>query len=147
MTELLRATLDTNVLVSATLSRNPNSPTRELMICWRRNEFTLLTCDELFQEFAEKLIERHVAEAEIEEQLDALALWATWVVVPSESIEPLLNDSDDNVVVACAVIGHADYLVTYDPHFDVLGGDYRGVKIVKALPFLWALRGEPPTNS
>jgi hypothetical protein len=30
--------------------------------------------------------------------------------------------------------------VTYDPHFDSLQGDYRGIKIVKAIPFLEALR-------
>jgi len=47
----------------------------------------------------------------------------------------------DNVVVACAVEGKANYLVTYDPHFDVLDGDYKGIKIVKAIPFLEALRG------
>lgn len=32
------------------------------------------------------------------------------------------------------------YLVTYDPHFDSLQGEYRGVKIVKAIPFLDVLR-------
>lgn len=142
MTELLRATFDTNVLVSATLSRNSASPTRELTDRWRRGEFTLLTCDQIAQEFSEILLEREVAVAEIEEQLNALVQFAEWVTVPPEAIEPLLADPDDNVVIACAVIGNAHYLVTYDPHFAPLGPEYRGIKIVKALPFLWAVRGD-----
>jgi hypothetical protein len=31
--------------------------------------------------------------------------------------------------------------VTYDPHFDSLNGKYRGIKILKAIPFLEVLRG------
>ena len=47
---------------------------------------------------------------------------------------------DDDVILACAAVGQADYLITYDPHFDVLKGEYHGAKVVKALPFLWAIR-------
>lgn len=48
----------------------------------------------------------------------------------------------DDVIVACAVQGKAQYIVTYDPHFDSLGGEYQGIKIVKAIPFLEVLRQE-----
>ena len=42
----LRAVLDTNVFVAAYLSRNPNSPTREIIDRWLRGEFDLLySCD------------------------------------------------------------------------------------------------------
>jgi predicted nucleic acid-binding protein len=62
------------------------------------------------------------------------------VDVPLEKIENLLPDPDDNVIVACAVEGKADYLVTYDPHVDPLSGEYQGIRILKAIPFLEALR-------
>ncbi|MEA3459411.1 MAG: hypothetical protein U9R11_01835 [Chloroflexota bacterium] len=39
-------------------------------------------------------------------------------------------------------VGRADYLVTYDPHFDCLGGEYRGFKIVDGLHFLYVVRGD-----
>ncbi len=52
-----------------------------------------------------------------------------------------------DVILACAVIGRADYLVSYDPHFAVLGDNHRGIKITKALPFLWAGRGDVPPAS
>lgn len=72
--------------------------------------------------------------------VERLAQLAEWVEIPIEKIEALLSDPDDNVIVACAVEGSANYLVTYDPHFDALGGEYRGLKIIKAIPFLEILR-------
>jgi len=140
VTKRLRAVFDTNVFVSASLSKNANSPTRELLERWKKKEFTLVICDQIAKEMIEKLTERRVPDEEITEQVSALASAAEWAVVPEEKIEALLSDPDDNVVVACAVEGGANYLVTYDPHFDSLNGEYRGVKIVKAIPFLEVLR-------
>ena len=142
MTKRPRAVFDTNVFVSASLSKNANSPTRELLERWKRNEFTLLVCNQIAKELIEILTERGLTAEEIVDQISGLARSAEWVIVPEEKIEDLLADPDDNVVVACAVEGAANYLVTYDPHFDTLGGNYRGIKIVKAIPFLEALRRE-----
>lgn len=140
MTKKPRAVFDTNVFVSASLSKNANSPTRELLQRWKNNEFTLIICDQIAKELLEKLHQRGVSQNTINEQIDALSSAAEWVVVPEEKIEDLLSDPDDNVVVACAVEGKANYLVTYDPHFDSLKGNYKGMKIVKAIPFLEVLR-------
>ncbi len=142
MTKRPRAVFDTNVFVAASLSKNANSPTRELLERWKRNEFTLLVCNQIAKELIEILTERGLTAEEIVDQISALARSAEWVIVPEEKIEDLLSDPDDNVVVACAVEGAANYLVTYDPHFDSLGSEYRGIKIVKAIPFLEALRRE-----
>jgi predicted nucleic acid-binding protein len=50
VTERLRAVFDTNVFVSALLSRNPTSPTQELMRRWRNEEFILLVSQALLLE-------------------------------------------------------------------------------------------------
>ena len=102
----------------------------------------LVICNQIAKELVEKLFERSVDKSDIDEQVDALSSAAEWVEVPEEKIENLLSDPDDNVVVACAVEGKANYLVTYDPHFDLLEGEYQGIKIVKAIPFLEALRND-----
>lgn len=112
---------------------------------WKNGEFTLVICDQIAKELAETLAERGIGLDTIEEQLTALARAAEWVIVPNESIENLLSDSDDNVIVACAVKGKANYLVTYDPHFNSLNGEYKGVKILKAIPFLEVLREDAST--
>lgn len=140
MTKRPRAVFDTNVFVSSSLSKNVNSPTRELLTRWKNREFTLIICDQIAKELLEKLFERGVSQDVINEQIDALSSAAEWVIVPQEKIKDLLSDPDDNVIVACAVEGKANYLVTYDPHFDSLEGDYKGIKIVKAIPFLEVLR-------
>jgi hypothetical protein len=43
----------------------------------------------------------------------------------------------------CAVAGQATHLVTYDPHFAILGGQRLGIQIVDALGFLAVLRAYP----
>jgi uncharacterized protein len=147
-TKRLRAVFDTNVFVSATLSKNPSSPTKELLARWQNDEFTLLTCDAIINELIEKLIERKIEQADIIILTAQLESLAELVVVPSEQIAHLVSeDADDDVIVACAVIGNADYLVTYDPHFEPLGDEYTGIKITKALPFLWAVRGDQPVDA
>jgi putative PIN family toxin of toxin-antitoxin system len=140
VTKKIRAVLDTNVFVSAALSKNANSPTREALDRWKRGEFVLLICTPLAEEIVEKLLDHRVDKEKVGDLVETLVNWAEWVEVPPAKIESLLSDPDDNVIVACAVEGGANYLVTYDPHFDSLQGDYCGVKIVKAIPFLDVLR-------
>ena len=140
MTKSFRTVLDTNVFVSAALSKNPSSPTREILDRWKQNEFILLICTPLAEEIVEKLLDHSIDEKLVGALVERLAQLAEWVEVPPEKIKNLLSDPDDNVIVACAVEGRANYLVTYDPHFDLLNGEYRDVKILKAIPFLEVLR-------
>ena len=145
MTERLRAVFDTNVFVSALLSRNPTSPTQELMWRWRNEEFILLVSQALLLELVGKLQERGIGQDQIQELLATIARLAEWVDVPPEAVVPVVTaDPDDDQILACATVGGASYLVTYDPHFDVLEGMYRGIEITKALPFLWKVRGDQP---
>jgi predicted nucleic acid-binding protein len=107
---------------------------------WQRGEFVLLICTPLAEEIVEKLLDYSIGTEKVSVLVERLAQLAEWVEVPTEKIESLLSDPDDNVIVACAVAGKANYLVTYDPHFDSLHGEYQGVKILKAIPFLEVLR-------
>jgi putative PIN family toxin of toxin-antitoxin system len=133
--------LDTNVFVSAFLSRSITSPTRELIQRWLADEFTLLISDALLDEIAEKLIERGIQQEKVLAFLATLSSLAEYVEVPAEAVQPvIIADPDDDHILACAVVAGADYLVSYDPHFAQLGGIHQGIKIVKALPFLWAVR-------
>lgn len=145
MTERLRAVFDTNVFLSAYLSRNPTSPTQELIDRWLSEEFTLLVCDASVDELIEKLVERRIAQPDIDTFVALLDSMAEWIDVPGEAMERVVSaDADDDVIVACAIVGGADFLVTYDPHIAELGDVYRGIRITKALPFLWAVRGDKP---
>ena len=145
MTDPPRAVFDTNVFVSAFLSRNPSSPTRELIERGKNGEFVLLISDALADELIEKLLKKGVALYEVLEFTALLGQLAEWVEVPEEAVRPLVaQDPDDDYVIACAAVGNADCLVTYDPHFEILGETFEGIEIMKALPFLWKVRGDRP---
>lgn len=147
MTDRLRAVFDTNVFISAVLSRSPRSPTRELIERWKVGELTLLVSDALLAELVEKLLEKSIDPNRITDLVTSILQMAEWVDVPAATVRPvILQDPDDDHVLACAVVGKADYLVTYDPHFDPLGGSYESFQITKALPLLWEVRGDQPTG-
>jgi putative PIN family toxin of toxin-antitoxin system len=143
----LRAVLDTNVFVSAFLSRSPTSPTQELIQRWEADEFTLLISDALLEEVAEKLDAHGISQGRIVEFLTLMDRLAERVVVPDEAVTSVIEaDPTDDPILACAAVGEADYLISYDAHFDVLEGEYQGIKITRALPFLWAVRGDSPQD-
>ncbi|MDI6791764.1 MAG: hypothetical protein QME81_02690, partial [bacterium] len=63
------------------------------------------------------------------------------VILTSGDICPVITaDPDDDTVLASAVTGRADYLITYDSHFDTLGGRYNNIQITEPLGFLFILR-------
>ena len=144
MTDPLRAVFDTNVYVAAMLTKSAASPTRELLERLKAKTYVLLVCEAILDEVAEKLEGHGVEPERIVDLLTQLEAFAQPVSVPVEAVESVLKDPDDDIVLACAVLGRAGHIVTYDPHFDTLGGEYQGIKIVKALPFLWAVRGDTP---
>ncbi len=91
-TERLRAVFDTNVFVSAFLSRNPTSPTQELIRRWEGGEFVLLVSDALLEEVAGKLVERGIEQERVIEFLTLVGRLAEWVDVPPEAVRPVIAD-------------------------------------------------------
>ena len=137
----LRIVLDANVFTAAYLSKSTTSPNKELINRWLNGEFTLLTSDVLLKEVANKLIEKNIDTLLIEELLTNISIYAKEIFISDEKfIEVIKEDIDDNHVIACAVVGKANYIITYDSHFDVLGGEYKGIRILEPLPFLFEFR-------
>lgn len=139
----LRAVLDTNVVVAALLSKNSASPTLEIISRWRSEEFDLLYSQHIREEYVEKLLDRRVDIAKAAAFLSNLATQGILVSLePADILRRVPADSDDDAVLACAIVGRATHLVTYDPHLQALGRRYQGVHIVDGLRFLYALRGD-----
>ncbi|MBE2235518.1 MAG: putative toxin-antitoxin system toxin component, PIN family [Anaerolinea sp.] len=141
----LRAVLDTHVVIAAHLSRNPRSPTIELLARWRAGEFVQLHSDDMLVELVEKFQARRIApEASDFYLADLISIGEHVIVLPEQMPEAIAADSDDNAILACAFVGRATHLVTYDPHFDVLGAAYQGIPILDGLHFLYVVRGDKP---
>ena len=128
----IRAVLDTNVPIAAHLSRNPRSPTVELIERWRAGEFVQLYSDDTLAEFLEKFLARRVhPESVAHDVADLLRLGEHVDVADHWVSRPIVTaDPDDDMVLACALAASATCIVTYDPHFDVLGGDYESIPIL-----------------
>jgi putative PIN family toxin of toxin-antitoxin system len=139
--ERWRIVFNTNIFVAGMLSKNPTSPNKELLERWRAGQFTLLTSRVLMLEVIEKLDERGIDRLTILDLISRLNIAAEKVELnPSDVLPVISEDADDDHVLACAVVGNADYILTYDPHFDVLGSSYKGIQIVEPIPFLFRLR-------
>jgi putative PIN family toxin of toxin-antitoxin system len=145
---LFRAVFDTNVIIAALKSKNPNSPTVELLKRWRNDEFILLYADDLLLEYREKFITRNIDSALRIAFLASLNVLGERIVLATDQIKRIVsNDPDDDIFVACAIIGRATHLVSYDPHLLNIGESYQGVAILDGLHFLYAVRGDKrPSN-
>ncbi len=145
MTDHLRAVFDTNIFISAFPSRNPRSPAQELLGRWQEGEFVLIFCEALLDEILDKMNDRQINHREVQKFIALTERLAEMIVISMEDAPITIPaDLDDDIIVACAIEAKVNFWVTHDKHFDVLGGEYQGVKIVKALPFLWAVRGDQP---
>jgi uncharacterized protein len=130
---------DTNILLSALLSTNSN-PFRCLALA-RIGQVESVTCQEILDEFAEKLLVKfkfseEMAQAAVEE----VSRFSRLIEI-SGTLKAVPDDPDDDRVVECAVIGNATHIVTGDKHLLSLTS-HQGIAILKAAEFV-ALLSSP----
>ena len=133
----LRATLDTNVFVSGLISRQ-GAP-REIIDAWAAGEFTLVTSPYLIAELRRVLTYPRIAnrlripEAELQVLFRELSEESA-VTAGALDLSGVTRDPKDDAVIACAVEGNADYVVSGDE--DVLVVErYDDVKMINPLQF------------
>lgn len=120
----LRVTLDTNVFVSGLISRQ-GAP-REIIDAWVAGTFTLVTSPYLISELRRVLTYPRIADrlrlTDVELQVLFHALSRKSVVTEGALDLPgVTRDPKDDPVIACAVEGGADYVVSGDEDILVLG--------------------------
>ena len=134
------AVVDTNVFVSGTI--NPQGRSRQVLRAWHEARFRLILSDrqhaKLITVFARpKFIQQfRITLIELIELIARIAGVAP--VVPSSSIPVSLRDPKDEHILAAALVGKADYLVTGDDDLLVHQGDPRlgALQIITASQFL-----------
>ncbi len=106
--------LDTGILVAALITRD--TPPDQLYQLWRKQRFTLITSEPQLSEF--RRVTRYPKLRRFLKAHEAGTLLrgvrARAVVVPGLPQIDLVDDPDDNLVLATALAGEADYLVTGD---------------------------------
>lgn len=129
----LRVVLDTNVLVSA--FQFPSGTAAVLWDALGRDRYLLVSSPAIVREFTE-ILRRPFGwkEADVERAVRLLARKASFVNLTSiPDVVP--DDPDDNHIVACALAGRADLIVTSDKDLLRLK-EYRGIPIVRTVDFV-----------
>ena len=139
----MRLVLDTNIVISALLWRGDPYRLLQLGVA---GEFELLTSPVLIAELADVLGRTHLASRIAAQNMTAAALAAQYQSA-AQSVSPqtvpavVTADPDDDHVLACAVTGHADLIVSGDKHLLGLGGQYNGIPIVRAIDAVRIIEG------
>jgi uncharacterized protein len=132
----VRVTLDTNVLIAAYVARGACHDLLEH--CERVHE--IVTSDFILNEFETKLLRKFkVPPAKAREAVE-LARSHSQVVEPIHIATPVSRDPDDDFVLATAVAGVCDCLVTGDNDLLTLK-TYSGIPILPPHLF-WAFEAE-----
>jgi putative PIN family toxin of toxin-antitoxin system len=139
---MLRAVLDTNIIVSAAIS-SKGAPF-DILEAWRtQRRFMLVTSPQILGEvlrvFEYPKIKKSygLTDKTIERVILPLAKYAA--VTPGElTVKEVKDDPTDDMFLACAIEGEADFIVSGDRHLLEIG-TYRGVPILTAAAFLETL--------
>lgn len=143
---VLKAVIDTNIFISGIIK--PGGRPSRLLIAWRAGKFELLLSDGQYAEIRKvfdrpKILATYpISPVELAEFFTALNVSTR--VVPSSSVPLPIRDENDEPILAAAIGGGADYLVTGDLDLLVLRDDPRlgTLRIVTANHFLAVLEQE-----
>jgi len=128
----VRIVLDTNILIGALITKG--SPPDELYRAWLRGEIELVTSTEQMAELAEVLARPRLQKyldadeaAAIIENIDTRAL-----ILDAPPEVELSPDPKDNPILAAAIAGKAELIVSGDKHHMLALGTAGGIPIVTA---------------
>jgi uncharacterized protein len=140
---MIRAVLDTNVLVSALLHLE-GSPSSQIFELFLRKEFLLLTSKPILMEVErlideDRIVTRYLLSEKRRRAFIASVHRLSRPVPTRMSISNVVEDSDDNKFLACAMKGKADFVVSGDRHLLDLD-HFHKIKIVTPKTFLALLQ-------
>jgi putative PIN family toxin of toxin-antitoxin system len=142
---MLRVVLDTNQFVSSVLVRH--GLPAQVLDAWRRREYLLLISTAIVAEIRATLdyprLRRKypITDEQVERLITLLEQEALVVPGKANTKGAIPDDPQDEMVLACAVDGLADLIVSGDRHLLDLK-EYRDIPIITAREFLERLRTE-----
>jgi putative PIN family toxin of toxin-antitoxin system len=128
----VKAVFDTNVLVAAFVTEGLCS---KILMRGRKRQFHLIVCPIILREFEDVLIKKFFASRnEVRSALEIVSETIHRIVRPSETVQGICRDPDDDAILACALAAGADYLVTGDADLLALK-TFRGIRIITPREF------------
>lgn len=137
---MTRAVLDTNVIVSALISKLKDRAPRLILIAWWQKRFSLLTSPSILKEVEEvlrypKIYQRYrLSKKKIARMLEPFFQDAE-MIRPKKFPLIVKEDPADNRILACGLEGKADFVISGDKHLLNLK-NYQGIAIVTPRRFV-----------
>jgi uncharacterized protein len=123
----VKVVFDTNVLIASFLMEGLCSG---LLIRARKQAFNLVLCDYIIQEFAGILTKKFkLSSTDISTISDIAAEAAYKILHELHPIPGICRDTNDDMIIACAVNAAADYIATGDEDLLILK-KYNDIKII-----------------
>lgn len=142
----MRVLLDVNILASFLLSPASDSPIHALLRAGFMGAYTLVLPQEVLEELVRTIkarphLQARITAAQAEELVDLLGQIAQSIPTIPEAIPRVTRDPKDDYLLAYALIGDVDYLVTGDHDLLALGQVER-VKIISPREFWEIIAGQ-----
>lgn len=131
----MRVLVDTNVLISILLKPSEGGPVRALFHAFVAGRFTLLLPEWLIDELTNSVqtkprLAKRISAAQLNRFTALLRAAAEQIAEIEAPIPVVSRDPDDDYVLAHALVGNTDYLVTGDKDLLALVGLIAGLEIV-----------------
>ncbi|MFA5993230.1 MAG: putative toxin-antitoxin system toxin component, PIN family [Candidatus Pacearchaeota archaeon] len=133
----MRVVLDTNVLVSGTFWTGVSFKILKMI---DSGKFSLILSPEIINEYYEtinfdEIIEKVNMKNLIANEIVQKVISNSMIVKSLQKLDIVKEDSDDNIILECAVEGNAEYILSYDRHLLNLK-EFNNIKILAPEEFL-----------
>jgi putative PIN family toxin of toxin-antitoxin system len=133
---VLEVTADTNIYISGLIF---TGPPRQFLMQAEAGRFRLAISDALLEELRRILRAKFAWSDEAVAETVANLLGCAVLVQPTERLDVVRDDPDDNRVLECAVAAGSRYIVTGDAALLRLGS-YANIRILKVAEFFGLIR-------
>ena len=133
----MKITIDTNVLLSATFWEGDS---QKIIDKVENKDIELILSESIIEEFIRVFnyeeIQNKIKDKNLEMKRTVEEIMAiSKIVEPTEKLDIVKEDPDDNKILECALEGNVDYIITKDSHLLKLE-KFRGIRIATPEEFL-----------
>ena len=129
----MKVVLDTNIFVSGI---HWSGSSEKILRAWMEGKFELVSSLPIIEEIIRVLTSFKIPlDADDISWWESLLLEKSLVVIPTEEVNIIKNDPDDNKFIEAALEAKTEYIVSQDKHLLVVK-EYREIKIIPPEEFL-----------
>ncbi|MBC2715511.1 MAG: putative toxin-antitoxin system toxin component, PIN family [Desulfobacteraceae bacterium] len=141
---ILKAVIDTSVMVSVAFAKKGVAKKLKNLIA--DDAFTMVTSKAIIKELHEVLHYPHIVQRfrpsnEYIDEFVGMIIEHSEITKGAYTVKGIAEDPDDDMFIACALEGKADYIVSRDPHLRNIK-HFQKIQIIDASTFIGKVKGK-----